>query len=64
MDVARSAPQEAHYHTDVIYLTGNEEGGKDFMVLQYTPCPLLPGFSPPNNIGQELGWCRPNSEYH
>ncbi len=42
MDVARSAPQGAHYHADVIYLLpkmGNKEGSKNLMVLQVRPKP-------------------------
>ncbi len=42
MDVSRSAPQGAHYHVDVIYLTsitGNKEGSKGLMVLRVKPTP-------------------------
>ncbi len=45
MDVARSAPQAAHYyHVDDIYLrqlTGNEEGSKCLMVFRVKPTPTL-----------------------
>ncbi len=37
MDVARSAPQGAHYHANVIYL--NKEGNKVLMVLRVKPTP-------------------------
>ncbi len=40
MDVARSAPQGAHYHADIIYLLlGNKEGSKCLMVLRVKPTP-------------------------
>ncbi len=42
MDVARSAPQGAHYHTDDIYLaplTGTEKGSMGLMVLRVRPTP-------------------------
>ncbi len=42
MDVARSAPQGAHYHADVIYLLsklGKKEGSRSLMVLRVKPTP-------------------------
>ncbi len=42
MDVARSAPQGAHYHADVFYLLpqlGMKKGSKGLTVLRVKPSP-------------------------
>ncbi len=42
MDVARSAPQGAHYHEDAFLLaslTGNKDGSKCLMVIRVKPTP-------------------------
>ncbi len=44
MDIARSSPQGAHYHVNVIYLfplIGNKEGSKELMVLRVLPTTTL-----------------------